>query len=166
MAFTPFNGKQIDAANVLIELILPDLDALDNAVALFEEQLEECEDETVGILTPIFVALGEEAFFVSPINENERLIESLTGLVEAWGAYVQFGSRDWEGAFTDCIDVPSLIRAAAIELESYGLLLFFWQLDEERIAGFLAREADMDLVEKAIEMMGQSVYRGIEGIDG
>lgn len=161
MSHDYLTDAHIASAQSLLELILPNSDELEEMLEQFDAQLEDASrDEKV--LDVLSRAVGAKAFFQSDIQDNDRLIESLSSLASQWDAYIRFGSRDWEGEYTQLTETSALVEAAALELHEYGLQLWYWQADEEVIVGWIARESDDDLIEKLCQQCETIALRGEE----
>lgn len=162
MKYNPYSNEQLQAAQTLMELILPEVDALDEAMLAFEEAVDDWDDEDAPVLAVVLASVQGEASIEIGWDNNATLIVALDALAQRWGAGLMFGSHDPDGAFTHHHTVPALLKAAAVELKDYGLTLWLYFPDDERICAFIARSEDDDLLERLSAQMSAEIEQAYD----
>ena len=144
-----YSDAQIQAAKLLIELLLPTGKELNEVLRNFDLELEKEKYE----LLPIYAAIqasNEDKIGFRAKNAQE-LLEKVQNLAWAWGAFVHFEPHNWGDMYKEIEKTPLLLSNLAQELRTYGLNIWTWKSYDNLVSGFISRAADENMIKRLAE---------------
>ena len=149
MAFNhSYSETQLQAAKLLMELISPKSEQLNQLFLSFEQELGRKDYEFLPIYEVIYEATEGKDAFKARIENPQELLEKVQKLAWHWGAFVHFERHNWASMYKEFEKSALLLSNIAQELKSYGLGLWTWETEHNFVSGFISKIEDSELIKK------------------
>jgi hypothetical protein len=155
-----FTEQELSAIGQLIDLISPSAEIANKHREQFlDADPDDVDAEDASALPWLLkdVVDWETGYFVD-WKDTESFVQCTTGIAEAWGATVTFGTENpLDDDFLDDVTVPELMIRAHKELLGQGLILWNWNTQGDCYSGWLTRTSERALVKSLLEPLGVEV---------
>jgi hypothetical protein len=161
---TPLSDDTRQAIERLIGLIdFDDALAVEKHLALFDEALDEADDEFQGhaVLGLLQEVIDWEAGFHVDWKDTRAFIDCLDQLCQRLDIELDWGVEDPDDDdFLDSTSVPELMEHAHEQLRAAGITLWNWNTEADAYAGWLARAEDDEEIMAIAETLGVDIRPG------